>query len=211
LKPSIARFEVQVNPEGVERKLLSEFKLRLPSVTQLECKDDWEMLALAQHHGAPTRLLDWTRNPLTALWFALSEQVRSRNTKNAAVWMFGTRMEDFLTDPEREASSPFTLEKTSFFEIRHFDRRLSAQQGLFSVHKWWEESGSKIVPLDGNQALRTRLQKIVIPSNFINALVIELDNCGVNAASLLPDLEGLGRHLAIRNLLEPRSVSFEAA
>lgn len=203
LYPSIARPDPSVNPEKAQFAILEELKLRLPSVYEKDLKDDWSLLALAQHHGAPTPLLDWTRSPLVALWFAVAEKVRTASVTNAAVWAFRTEANDFVTEDERRNQSPLTVTKTRFFESSYFDRRLAAQQGLFSVHKWWAEGG-KVVPLDGNSALRERLKKLIVRKDNLVPIVKQLIKVGVGSASVFPDLEGLCQHLKIKHRLQPK-------
>lgn len=203
LLPSIARPDAHVDPAKAQEKLVRELKLRLPSVYQRSLDDDWELLALAQHHGAPTSLLDWSRSSLVALWFAVSENARLQSATDAAVWAFSVVDADFVTEKQRGSMSPFEVKKTCFFESKYFDNRLAAQQGIFSVHKWWDPGG-RVIPLDGNKDLSGRLKKLVIPKEFLVSVVQDLLQAGVGAATLFPDLEGLCKHILIKHRLAPK-------
>jgi hypothetical protein len=71
-----------------EQRLFAEFRRRSAAYLDATNRDDWDMLAIAQHHGTATRLLDWTDNPLVALWFAVREGTQQ---SDSVVWCFPFR------------------------------------------------------------------------------------------------------------------------
>lgn len=172
-----------------EKKIIDEFdRLSIPHLGNRDVSSTWDRLALAQHHGLPTRLLDWTTNPLVALWFAIEKP--AEREMDAAVWVFAADEADYA----RREADPFTLPKTLIFRPPHLDARIIAQSGWFTIHKCMKEK-SRFIPLNTNAKQKQRLRKLIIPKNYFPALRDDLARCGVNKASLFPDLAGLCGHL----------------
>jgi hypothetical protein len=193
LTPRIGRIDLRLkylsSLLNAEQKLLADFeRLAVPHVRSKQQQDKWSLLALAQHHGLPTRLLDWSSNPLVALWFAVERPADTE--ESAAVWAYDAPESDFV-DPQ---DKPFELSKTMIFRPHHHDERIVAQAGWFTVHKY-SDSTERFSSFEKIQDQQNRLQKYVIAPSRFPAIREELARCGVTRASLFPDLSGLCQHL----------------
>jgi len=90
-----------------EQQMLAAFKnYSVPYLDMMKPSNDWDWLALGQHHGLPTRLLDWTRSPLVAAWFAVNKDFDG----DSAIYRF-TGVEQ--VDIEHE--SPFSVTEVKRF------------------------------------------------------------------------------------------------
>ena len=188
LIPKVARLSLP-DVVATEQQLLADFRREALPYLDRPITDPWEWLAVAQHHGLPTRLLDWSTNPLVALWFAVCEE--PRKGKHGIVWAFKTPADSHV----KPADEPFTGASTKIFRPNHFTRRIIVQSGWFTCHKYLADKDC-FIPLNRNTRYQKGIRKLQIDSEFFHRLRWELDRCGINYSSMFPDLEGLCRKIA---------------
>jgi hypothetical protein len=172
--------------------------------------DDFQWLALMQHHGAPTRLLDFTWSPYVAAYFALE-----RATTDAAVWALNpvdisaggirrsSKSHPVTTramDPRRKGNfARYFLKGTREFiwlgEPDTMNRRLIAQSGTFVLSGVIDKPIEEIVPRYRDP--KNMLAKFVMPAAKLRETGLrELYRMNITRATLFPDLDGLARSLA---------------
>lgn len=178
--------------------------------------DDLRCLAMMQHHGAPTRLLDFTKSPYVAAFFAFegalheSSAVYALNTP--ALWNLAPAFNAALTrdhidprQPGRYAQHFATNQNPILWcgEPAEMDRRLIAQSGLFVVPGQPNLSLEEI--LQHYPADEPLLTKLVLPHELRSRAMQALYRMNITHATLFPDLDGLARSIAYELEVEWRS------
>ena len=194
LWPKLARLDFKTPVLDAEQKMIREFKRRSLPLLDVQPKSSWDWLAIAQHHGMATRLLDWTLNPLAALWFAVSRPPEKKNgrPRDAVVWVLAPKPSDYAVASARV--SPFKIGKTMIYRPRHVAPRLVNQAGWFTAHKFMKTE-NRFIALERNKAYSVKLTKLIIPHRSFPDMRFDLDRFNVNASTLFPDVDGLCTHI----------------
>ncbi len=190
--PKIARIKLRGELINIEKLIIDEFRRTSLPLSDIQPNNNWDLLAIAQHHGLPTRLLDWTYSALVALWFAVSKTPYGDNP--GIVWILKPDIDDFINDTDGD--DPLSNKKTRIFRPRIVSRRISAQAALFTVHKINE--GERVVKFENHTLVTKKLFKIQIPANKFSAIRHRLNMLGINASTVFPDIDGLCSHLQWR-------------
>jgi hypothetical protein len=175
-----------------EKRILRIFKRKAHLLlTHIPEEDDpLEWLALMQHHGAPTRLLDFTWSPYVAAFFALE-----RAAGNAAIWAIfppGLKrpMGPYLTAHYEEDFLPNTKRIIAIGEPLRMNQRLVAQAGTFVLPGVLHEPVESLAPGEA-------IVKIILEAGKMRREAMEeLYNMNITNATLFPGLDGLARSLA---------------
>ena len=164
-----------------EVQMFLDFKRNFSLYTEDKPSSDIDILFLAQHYGVPTRLLDWTYNPLIALYFACQGKEEEGHVFTLVVPEVKSRIKE---------GHDFD---SGFFDVEKYDhdqeliipnytnRRFLNQKGLFLMFK-------------------DPFKKMELQPTFIvkdkNKILYELSNMGITESMVFPTLDSLGKEIA---------------
>lgn len=218
LQTSLERTKFYKKYDGIETSFLTDFQRGAKNfLGEVEIPENLiEWLALMQHHGAPTRLLDFTKSAYTASFFAF-EHIDEK-VKKVAVWaihidiianatighLYFQFQEDFKKNHRRLTEEIFEKlffgnDQSCILPVEPFrmNKRYYLQQSVFvspanSIDPFMEQ-------LDFlEQEKQKVVLKITLPAGLQNEVLLDLQKMNINRATLFPDLDGYAASLKMK-------------
>lgn len=194
LIPSIGR-QTAKNTGGdistLEATMLVEFKRLTVPLLKDPPRSDFEWLFLAQHYGLPTRLLDWSTNPLVGLYFASESDdqtdgalLHTRHVITDQYELFDYHTADFTAEHRATPVGIFALQPNQgtviFLRPKYSDKRYLNQRSVFSC------------PADPFTELDLRaIDKFIVPGRWKAEIRRRLRSLGVSTSFIYPGLAGV--------------------
>lgn len=216
LETSLQRLPKKPNTSTnlIEKSLIRTFR-KYANAGAFDEKSEWYVLAVAQHNGLPTRVLDWTTSPLVAAHFACGDEkykkddgviwclhagmLRDLNEQNnkaagslrGVAWVYDTRLlENSFSDLAALDSSLGNNPIMLLWEPPSLDSRIANQSGLLSIMNGPDESHNDF--LSKQSAVYPGLVlKIVIEASAKSEVRDMLDQNGISERTIYPGLPGL--------------------
>ena len=211
----------RLKPEVHEKELLLDFQRAAHQYIAPIPGDDevLDWLALMQHHGAPTRFLDWTRSPYVALYFALE---RAQPKQRSAIWAINREWmerESAIAIKKHDARCPDPADLKAMcryisgilFDAKNpavivpanpmrMNHRMTAQQGHFLCNLSHGESFdvSLFRMLRNSRTSAPPVRKLAIEQEHRIPMLQELRRMNIHSASLFPGLDGFARSLGVQ-------------
>lgn len=170
----------------------------------LDTWEDWEiLLGLAQHHGLPTPLLDWTKSPYIAAFFAFSDAIEHRSQRHGDEYVRIYALTETFCKRCHATGDLFLPYPIPYFAtwdaLPRLNQRLYVQQGQFLV--------TNIVDLEAYfrtlvsaESQRDIILAADIPITSAKEALWDLERMGITSASLFPGLDGVCKMIRMRYL-----------
>ena len=181
LRPKIGRYKFtgpripRIEPtwQRTMDAMFRQFEREYIAYHERELTRKIDRLTLAQHYGLATQLLDWTLNPLVALYFACESQSRT----DGIVFIFSPHPGDtgILDDDDLLKEDAWQT-----LRPRRFDQRMVNQDSVFTFHR--------DPTIDFAEALGTDCSGVVVPPNAKPLILYELASIGFHKAFIYPGL-----------------------
>lgn len=203
LSPGLLRLKGAMS----EGSFLTRFKQSAAMLIDRHPKDDFDWMFLMQHYGVPTRLLDWSESPLTALYFAVSDL--ASEDKDSALWSLKpTELNKIagINVAEKNFILCFDDEELKSYSVQILNQnprnkltplatiatrnnsRIQAQLGVFTIHHLDNKPIEEFC--SSNEVV-----KYIIPMKQKEHIRYELRLLGISKFTLFPELSSIGEIL----------------